>query len=65
MNDIIAKDQCFSLKDMALGGNDLLRMGVPEGPRIGETLSILLDEVISGSLPNDRDALAARARELL
>lgn len=65
MDDVIAKDQCFSMKDMALGGKDILGMGVPEGVRVGEILNTLLDEVISGNLPNDHDVLAERARAML
>lgn len=65
MNDVIAKDQCFSMKDMALGGKDILDMGVPEGVRVGEILTVLLSEVISGNLPNNHDVLAERARAML
>ena len=65
IEDVVAKDQCFSMKDMALGGKDILGMGVPEGVRVGEILNTLLDEVISGNLPNDHDVLAERARAML
>lgn len=50
---------------LALGGKDILDMGVSEGVRVGEMLNALLDEVISGNLPNDHDALAERARAML
>ena len=65
IEDVVEKDQCFSMKDMALGGKDILGMGVPEGVRVGEILNTLLDEVISGNLPNDHDVLAERARAML
>lgn len=65
MDDVIAKEQCFSMKDMALGGKDILGMGVPEGIRVGKILNALLDEVISGNLPNEYDALVERARAML
>ena len=64
-DDVIAKEQCFSLKDMKMGGKDIIAMGVPEGVRIGEILNALLDEVISGELPNEHDALVRRAMEML
>lgn len=50
---------------LTLGGKDILSMGVPEGVRVGEILNTLLEEVISGSLPNDHDILAERARAML
>ena len=59
---------CFCMKDLAVGGRDLIEAGIPEGPQIGEVLQKLLDEVIDGSLPNDRQALleaAARVRQEL
>lgn len=65
VDDVIAKEQCFSLKDMKMSGKDIIAMGIPEGVRIGEILNALLDEVISGELPNEHDALVRRAMEML
>ena len=65
---ILAEQQCFSLKDLAVDGSDLIAMagGANRGGRwIGETLQRLLDEVIDGTLPNEKEALSARAAELL
>ncbi len=60
---ILEEGQCFSLKDLAVDGNDI--PGRPEGRRIGKILQKLLDEVIDGSLPNEKEALVARAAELV
>ena len=71
---ILAEEQCFSLKDLAIDGRDLMTLaggsnegaGQQDGGRwIGETLEKLLDEVIDGTLPNKKEALSARAAELL
>ena len=67
---IVEEQQCFSLKDLALDGRDIIdlckgRGGAPEGREIGQTLQKLLDEVIDGDLPNEKEALTARAAELL
>lgn len=56
---IIAEKACFSLKDMVLKGNDLIDLGVPQGPEIGRILELLLDKVISGEIKNDRQELIA------
>ncbi len=53
---IIAEEQCFSLKDLAVDGNDLIAMGL-KGKKIGNALSLLLDAVIDGKVPNDKDEL--------
>jgi len=65
---ILEEQQCFSLKDLAIDGSDLIAMagGADKGGRwIGETLQKLLDEVIEGTVPNEKEALSARAAELL
>lgn len=54
---ILAEEQCFSLKDLAVNGSDLVALGIEKGPRIGVLLNQLLDDVISGNLPNEREAL--------
>lgn len=54
---IIAEKACFSLKDMVLKGNDLIELGVSQGPDIGRILEMLLDKVISGEIKNDRQEL--------
>lgn len=61
MNDIIAQEQCFSLKNMNVNGDDIISIGVPEGKEVGRILKLLLDEVISGTLENDREVLLSRA----
>ena len=62
--EIIEADQCFRLKDLAINGNDLIKAGVPEGRMVGELLSLLLDEVIEDRLPNEKQALLNKAKEM-
>lgn len=52
------------LKDLAIGGNDLLQAGFPPGRGVGEVLQKLLDEVHEDPAMNTRDTLLARAKEL-
>ena len=56
-----AQDACMSLKKLAVTGGDLLAVGYPQGREIGVCLNALLEEVIEGTLPNERDALLRRA----
>ena len=62
IRDIAAADECFRLEDLAIGGRELLAEGFTEGPEIGRMLEALLDGVIDGRLPNERNALLAAAR---
>lgn len=57
MERILSQQACFSLRDLAVNGRDLIEAGVPEGPAVGRTLTWLLDQVVDGTLPNDREAL--------
>lgn len=57
LQDILAQQQCFTLKDLAVDGNDVIACGVAPGPDVGKALDQLLMKVIDGELPNDREAL--------
>lgn len=52
----IAKGSCVSLRQLAVNGNDLMAMGFA-GPEIGQCLRLLLEQVLDGTLPNEREAL--------
>jgi tRNA nucleotidyltransferase (CCA-adding enzyme) len=65
MKDVIAKAQCFTLKDLAISGNDILSLGVEEGPRIGKILNYLLGEVLDGTLENIHEILVEEAKRYL
>lgn len=58
----IASGRCFSLKQLAVKGNDLASLGM-RGKQIGDTLEELLALVIDEKLPNDRAVLLAYAKE--
>ncbi|HHU63503.1 MAG TPA: HD domain-containing protein [Clostridiales bacterium] len=63
--NIIKKDECFSLRQLAVDGNDLLTLGFKQGRRIGQVLNKLLDAVIEDNGLNKRDILMRMAREYL
>ena len=57
--DAIAREACFSLKDLAVNGRDLIAAGWAPGPGLGEALERLLDAVTDGAVPNEKAALLA------
>ncbi|MBE6566727.1 MAG: HDIG domain-containing protein [Ruminococcaceae bacterium] len=63
MDEIRAEDACLSLRTLAVGGDDLMALGVPKGKAVGQMLQILLDEVIEERLPNEKEALIGFAEE--
>lgn len=56
---VLAANEAFSLKQLAVDGRDVMALGVEQGPGVGEALHAALDAVIDGRAPNDRDALLA------
>lgn len=63
IDEIIGEKECFSVKDLKINGNDLLRMGY-KGKEIGETLRICLDGVIDGRIKNGYEELKEYIKEL-
>ena len=56
LNALLAEDQCFQIRDLAVNGNDLMALGL-KGKAIGQTLQKLLNLVIEEQVPNEREAL--------
>ena len=63
LEKLLAEGACFSLRQLAVDGHDMLRLRIA-GPDIGRTLNALLDGVMNGALPNERTVLLAEARRL-
>ncbi len=61
--EIIAEQECFSLRDLAVNGNDMKELGL-EGAQIGEALNTLLELVIDEKCENEKTALLERAAQL-
>ena len=53
---IIARNDCFSLKQLAVNGNDIKSLGY-KGAEIGEKLSFLLELVTDNKCENSKEAL--------
>lgn len=56
-HEIMEKEQCVSLKDLAVGGKDLIAAGFTPGRKIGEVLNKLLDQVLEDSSLNEKEKL--------
>ena len=56
INQIVEREDCFTLDKLALNGNDLKAMGF-EGKRIRESLEYLLSEVVIDPRKNTKEIL--------
>jgi tRNA nucleotidyltransferase (CCA-adding enzyme) len=51
-----------ALSGLAINGGDLLAIGIPQGPQIGQTLNTLMQAVVENPELNDREQLLALAQ---
>lgn len=65
VDDILASEQCFSLKHLDINGKDIISLGVPEGKVVGAILQELLCQVIDEQVANEREALIQKAKEMI
>lgn len=64
LKEIVEEASCFSLKDLAVKGKDLIAIGIPQGKEIGATLQYLLNAVIDGR-ENNKEILLDLAKEYI
>ena len=62
LDEVLAENQAFTIKQLAINGNDVMAMGIPKGPEVGKALEAALDAVIDERVENERETLT---RELL
>lgn len=65
MEEAIKQEQCFSIKDLAINGKDIMSFGVPEGKIVGDTLQFILNMVISGDIENTIEAQMEEVKKYL
>ena len=57
LDAVLQSGECYSLRDLAVKGNDITDNRIAEGESVGRCLQFLLDEVIDGRCVNEREAL--------
>ena len=62
--EILSEGRCLAVGDLAVGGADMLDLGMVPGPEVGRVLRQLLEEVWDERLPNERETLLRRAEEI-
>ena len=56
---LTAENVCCRVSQLAVNGRDLMAAGVRPGPGLRQVLNALLETVITGQIPNEKDALLA------
>lgn len=65
IHDIEAENACLTIKDLAVNGSDLIRLGYVPGKQLGACLQQLLEQVLDEKLPNEAEALLRHAKNQL
>lgn len=54
----------FTIKDLKIDGNDVMKeLNLKPGPKVGEILEKLFDEVVKKKIPNEKESLLSRLLE--
>ncbi len=63
LRTVADREGAVTLKTLALQGRDLIALGYAPGPELGAVLKMLLQRVLAGEVPNDREALIAIVKQ--
>ncbi len=63
LDALLAEQPCYTLKDLAVNGRDLMAAGL-RGKAVGDALQRLLEEVMDGRTDNTKEALLNRLSSL-
>jgi tRNA nucleotidyltransferase (CCA-adding enzyme) len=65
ISEVRSKDMALKITDLNITGEDLFEAGIEKGPKMGEVLKYLLDNVIEDPIINDKEKLLTLARDYL
>ena len=61
--EILRDNECLTLKDLSVNGQDLMAAGVQPGKQIGQILNAMLQDVLEYPEHNDKEHLLQRVKE--
>lgn len=64
LDEVIQNKDCFSKKDLAINGTNLIQLGYPEGKQIGIILDKLVELVIENPELNTKEILLEKIKDL-
>lgn len=63
MEAVLESNPCLSVSSLAIGGKELLELGIPAGEEVGKTLQLLLEGVFDGKWQNTPDDLISAVKK--
>lgn len=64
-DDILSKNECCTMSQLNINGNDILSLGIRSGEKIGEILNNLLELVINEKCKNEKNELIKEIEKLI
>lgn len=64
LTEVIQKSHCFSKKDLAVTGYDLIQLGIPQGKEIGRILTLLVYYINQNNIQNEKQQLIQAAKNI-
>ena len=61
----LSKTGCYTIRQLAVNGSDLMAAGLPAGPEVGHLLHGLLNAVMEGRIANERTSLLQEAQRMM
>ena len=65
LEELLLQRPAYRISDLAVTGTDLIRTGAVPGPELGRILEQLLEQVMEGSIENEKEPLLKRTEELI
>lgn len=62
--EVLSKEECFTIKSLAINGKDLIALDIKEGKVIGDILEKLLEMVLDNPEMNEKEKLIQKALQL-
>ena len=64
ISEVREQDMALKVTDLDVSGEDLMKLGIEKGPKLGIILNELLDMVVEDPLLNSKEKLLEKAKEL-
>ena len=64
LDQLAGENACLQAKDLAVDGHDLMELGYEPGPKLGQVVQVLLQQVVDETLPNEKDTLLQAAKDM-
>lgn len=65
VQQILDSDECFSVGQLKINGNNLLSLGLASGKKTGELLRDILEHILENPEDNDKDTLIKLAKKMI